>query len=120
MGHAANSGVRRPLTAALPLALVVAVSAAFAQVPPPKNPAQPAPAPMPAPAETLPSPQRLDPFGPDRVRLPSLPGAASGPGVTPRPSPEVLKEYSQFIERTIDPQNVLDLVIGRPRILVLK
>jgi hypothetical protein len=42
-----------------------------------------------------------------------------GPSATP-PSPEVLKEFSQFVQGTVDATNTLDLVVGRPRLLVLK
>ncbi|MBV9123597.1 MAG: pilus assembly protein N-terminal domain-containing protein, partial [Planctomycetes bacterium] len=36
------------------------------------------------------------------------------------PNPEVLKEFSQFVQGTVDATNTLDLVVGRPRLLVLK
>jgi pilus assembly protein CpaC len=47
-------------------------------------------------------------------------GESEGPGRTPRPTARVLKRYNEFIQRVIDPENVLDLVIGRPRLLILK
>ncbi|MCA9070970.1 MAG: pilus assembly protein N-terminal domain-containing protein, partial [Planctomycetaceae bacterium] len=57
------------------------------------------------------------PFRPDAVRLPAL---ASPYGTTPRPSPETLTKFNKYVERTLDTENTLDLVIGRPRILVFK
>jgi pilus assembly protein CpaC len=38
----------------------------------------------------------------------------------PPQRPEVQREYSRFIERTIDPELTLDLIVGRPRILAFK
>ncbi len=58
-------------------------------------------------------------FGPDQVRLPML-GETSGVGATPHPSPEVKAQFKQYVENIIDPNNVLELVKGRPRILVFK
>lgn len=54
-------------------------------------------------------PSRLD-------GLPQLPAGLRDP----RQTPEIDREFAQFVERTVDPQNVLDMVVGRPRILVLK
>lgn len=51
-------------------------------------------------------------------RLRSLPGV---PGLSdPEPNPEIDREYSQFIQRTVDPQKTLDMIVDRPRILVFK
>ncbi|MFN4260367.1 MAG: type II and III secretion system protein family protein [Gemmataceae bacterium] len=44
----------------------------------------------------------------------------TSPGGTPTPSAEIRQEYSQYIERTVDPENVLNLIIGRPRLLIFK
>ena len=33
------------------------------------------------------------------------------------PSPQVKQDYQRFIPKTIDPENVLDLLVGQPRIL---
>ncbi len=41
-------------------------------------------------------------------------------GVTPRPTPQQLKQFGQFVEKTIDPETTLDLVQGRPRLLILR
>jgi pilus assembly protein CpaC len=55
-------------------------------------------------------------FDPSQVRLPLL-GAS---GATPRPSAATLDRFKEFVAGTIDPENTLDLVVGRPRVLVLK
>ena len=51
-----------------------------------------------------------------------MPAAAgrNEPGSTPRPSAKVIQEYNQYIGRVVDPENVLDLIVGRPRLLILK
>jgi pilus assembly protein CpaC len=56
------------------------------------------------------------PFEPSQVRLPLLGGA----GTTPHPSAETLERFKEFVAGTIDPESTLDLVVGRPRVLVLK
>ncbi|HEV7998614.1 MAG TPA: pilus assembly protein N-terminal domain-containing protein [Planctomycetaceae bacterium] len=56
------------------------------------------------------------PFEPSQVRLPLL-GSA---GTTPHPSDATLERFKEFVAGTIDPDNTLDLVVGRPRVLVLK
>ncbi len=55
-------------------------------------------------------------FDPSQVRLPLL-GTS---GATPRPSAATLDRFKEFVAGTIDPENTLDLVVGRPRVLVLK
>lgn len=53
---------------------------------------------------------------PSRLRnLPGVPGLSD-----PEPNPDVDMEYSQFIQRTVDPQKTLDMIVDRPRILVFK
>ncbi len=96
-----------------------------AQLPPgqrnglPQVPAEAAPGDashqVPPPAAT--APQEPQPSGLGRIeRLPDLP-----PGLrTPQPGPEVLQRYGQFVQRTIDPEVTLDLVVGRPRILAFR
>jgi pilus assembly protein CpaC len=80
------------------------------QLPNVQAPLEPVVPPSPlAPNNVLPPPSRLQ-------GLPALPAPFSG---TPKPSPEVQREFDRFIERKIDPQETLDLVIGRPRVLVL-
>ncbi|MER3416617.1 MAG: secretion system protein [Gemmataceae bacterium] len=72
----------------------------------------------PAPA-AAPMPQKLNPL----VRNPRLQQLGSGPlpiGTTPRPSAETIKEYSKYVERFVDPENTLDLVEGRTRLMILK
>ncbi len=57
-------------------------------------------------------------FSPDQVRLPLM---GEGPfGATPQPDQVTRERYAEFVERTIDPESTLDLVIGRPRLLVFR
>lgn len=71
------------------------------QVPPA---GQPRPTP---PAETGPMPRRLD----------TLPGARSGAGAPPVPTSEIRQRYNQLVERTIDAEVPLELIVGRPRVM---
>ena len=51
---------------------------------------------------------------PSRLRnLPQVPGLSD-----PQPNPDIDREYARFIQRTVDPQKNLDLIVDRPRILV--
>lgn len=58
----------------------------------------------------------VDPFAP-RTRLNALDAPI---GSTPRPDEKTLDKYRTYVESIEDPDNVLELVIGRPRILQLK
>jgi pilus assembly protein CpaC len=49
-----------------------------------------------------------------------LPEGQTPLGTTPRPSPATLQKFGQYVERVIDPENTLDVIIGRPRVIVLK
>ncbi|MGE0758182.1 MAG: type II and III secretion system protein family protein [Pirellulaceae bacterium] len=40
--------------------------------------------------------------------------------MSPQPSQQTLRAYGQFLESTIDPEATLDLIAGRPRILVFR
>lgn len=73
--------------------------------------AQPGPADGPPPAA---------PTEPARVRLPLLGDSTLPLGQTPTPSPETLQQYARYVDGTIDPNNTLYLVLGRPRVVVLK
>ncbi|HEV8068132.1 MAG TPA: pilus assembly protein N-terminal domain-containing protein [Planctomycetaceae bacterium] len=82
----------------------------------PPQPGQVSPAPvMPGAADEAAAGQP-GPFEPSQVRLPLL-GSA---GTTPHPSAATLERFKEFVAGTIDPDNTLDLVVGRPRVLVLK
>jgi len=59
-------------------------------------------------------------FGPSQVRLPLLGGVTPSAGTTPHPSPATLERFKEFVAGTIDAENTLDLMQGRPRVLVLK
>lgn len=55
------------------------------------------------------------PFRTDQIRLPLLPFAA-----TPQPSAATQEKFGKYVDRTLDVENILDLVQGRPRLLVLR
>ncbi len=57
-----------------------------------------------------------DPFAP-RARLNALDAPI---GSTPKPDQKTLDKYRTYVESIDDPDNTLELVIGRPRILQLK
>ncbi|MFO0970108.1 MAG: pilus assembly protein N-terminal domain-containing protein [Gemmataceae bacterium] len=75
---------------------------------------------VPAPEVEGPPPKEFMPFGPKRPRLPRLPGVPGPLGSTPIPSKEELKDFGRYVEKFIDPRNTLDLVVNRPRLMVLK
>jgi pilus assembly protein CpaC len=58
------------------------------------------------------------PFDPSQFRLPTL-GLPPGLG-TPEPSPEIKREYGQFVEREIAPENTIQVVVGRAKVIVLR
>jgi pilus assembly protein CpaC len=60
---------------------------------------------------------------------PPLPGLAigapgcapgRGPGSVPQATPATLEKIGQFVDRLVDPETTLDLIIGRTRLLLLK
>lgn len=59
-------------------------------------------------------------LGPGNYRLPLLGEGSGRIGTTPHPSPQKQAEYQQYIEQTVDPENTLDVVVHRPRLLVFK
>ena len=58
------------------------------------------------------------PFDPTQFRLPTL-GLPPGLG-TPEPTPEVQRKYGQFVEREIAPENTIQVVAGRAKVIVLR
>ncbi len=58
------------------------------------------------------------PFDPTQFRLPTL-GLPPGLG-TPEPTPEIKRQYGQFVEREIAPENTIQVVIGRAKVIVLR
>ena len=38
----------------------------------------------------------------------------------PEPTPEIKREYGQFVEREIAPENTIQVVVGRAKVLVLR
>jgi len=63
-------------------------------------------------------PGGASPFDPSQFRLPTL-GLPPGLG-TPEPTPEVQREYGQFVEREISPENTIQIVAGRAKVIVLR
>ena len=58
------------------------------------------------------------PFDATQFRLPTL-GLPPGLG-TPEPTPEIQRQYGQFVEREIAPENTIQVVIGRAKVIVLR
>ena len=58
------------------------------------------------------------PFDPSQWRLPTL-GLPPGLG-TPEPTPEIKREYGQFVEREILPENTIQVVVGQAKVIVLR
>lgn len=109
----------RPLTdsATRFLALICALLAVVATLGTPSHVrAQAAAAPAPAAA----APKPTDIFQGPGTRLPLLGDETPKFGQTPRPDDETLKKYRQYIDSLVDPDNTLELVVGRPRLVVLK
>jgi pilus assembly protein CpaC len=93
----------------------------FAQADRGQQPAQPLTPPA-GPREISPRVQIPTPGagnGREPSRLPLLPGLPRELADPPQ-RPEVEREYSRFVQRTIDPELTLDLIVGRPRILEFK
>jgi pilus assembly protein CpaC len=86
------------------------------EVPPLRGGAQQPPA---APEDVEPPP-RSDVFSPARPRLQRLPRAPGGVAGPVAPNPEAERRFGQFIDRTVDPETTLDVIVGRPRLLLLK
>ena len=77
------------------------------------------------PSDVQPSPESANrlpgvasPFDPSQFRLPTL-GLPPGLG-TPEPTPEIQREYGQFVEREIAPENTIQVVAGRAKVIVLR
>jgi pilus assembly protein CpaC len=86
------------------------------KAPPPKPPeAKPAAKLPPAPGPVL-LPVKT---APPAEAAPVLPAPRLAAEPLPVASAEVQKEYGQFVKSMIDPQTTLDLVAGRPRVMVL-
>lgn len=105
-GSRALSRPRCARTLGAILALGLSPLVAFAQAPP----SAPEVAPQPRVLDALPAPVCPD-------------GATVGErplGSAPQPGEETLKQFRQFVEQTVDPQNTLDLIVGQPRLLIFK
>ena len=71
------------------------------------------------PSEPAPPTQAVaSPFDPTQFRLPTL-GLPPGLG-TPEPTPEIKREYGQFVEREITPENTIQVIVGRAKVIVLR
>jgi pilus assembly protein CpaC len=73
-------------------------------------------------ADNLPPPRPVQsPFGPAQVRMPLMsPEGVPLLGTTPAPTAQTIEQFKKYIERFVDPQNTLDLVQSRVRLIVLK
>jgi pilus assembly protein CpaC len=76
------------------------------------DPLEPAPGPADG-ADLL--PDALD-RAPQRLRS----GNGTSLGQPPRPSEALQAEYGQYVERTIDPEATIDVIEGRPRLMVFR
>lgn len=54
------------------------------------------------------------------TRLGLLDSASAPLGTTPKPTADVASRYGRFVDRFVDADNTLDVIAGRPRILVFK
>lgn len=61
-----------------------------------------------------------DPFRLQGTRLGMLDSPDGTLGATPRPTDETARRFGRFVDRFVDADNTLDVVTGRPRILVFK
>ncbi len=84
-------------------------------VPPP--PSQPSTAP-PASEAARPVQEIASPFDPSQFRLPTL-GYPPGLGL-PEPSQETKDEYGRFVAREISPENTIQVVVGRAKVISLR
>jgi pilus assembly protein CpaC len=73
---------------------------------------------QPAPESANRLPAGASPFDPSQFRLPTL-GLPPGLG-TPEATPEIKREYGQFVEREIAPENTIQVVVGRAKVIVLR
>jgi pilus assembly protein CpaC len=71
------------------------------------------------PGEPIPSTNKQPQAPPGRPRLPYL-GTPRVFGESPQPNAQTLEKYKDFVGEIVDPDNTLKLVVGRPRLLLLK
>jgi pilus assembly protein CpaC len=134
-----RSAMRHPLCHWVIFLFVVVVSSSSAiagtPIPPPnrprsalalaaQEPVPPVPQP-PGPASAVPpsgpqQPTLPEVFGQDQVRLPLLAEPPGLLGATPKPSAAAREKFEQYVDKVVDPENTLDLIVGRPRVFVLK
>ncbi|MCS6977852.1 MAG: pilus assembly protein N-terminal domain-containing protein [Gemmatales bacterium] len=76
---------------------------------PPAQPAQPAAQPQAQPQQPARPADALS----GKTRLPVL-------GIAPKPDVQTLEKYKPFVQEVVDPDNTLDLIQGRPRLIILK
>ena len=98
-----------PAAAPAPPAAIVAPPVFSAAVPAPPLPGPLMPKDDPLPAHPAPG-----------SRLAALPGLPAPLGMTPEPTVQVREKLGQYVDRFIDPEATLDLIVGRTRLLVLK
>jgi len=96
------------------VALLCYVHFSWAQMAVPNAQEQPGKQPTP-----LPMPMPVDQGDPNQIHLPTLCAPPTGLGTIPRPTKEVIEEFNKFVKPPVDPRNILDVVIGQPRLLPL-
>ncbi len=64
------------------------------------------------PVQQLPQPRPLNPFDPTQIQFSPL-------GKTPQPNEKVIQKFDKYVTGFGDPENTLDLVQGRARLLTL-
>jgi pilus assembly protein CpaC len=69
-----------------------------------------------------PAPVRPGDLDVNRPRLPNLgaPQPLAPLGTTPKPNAQVQQRYQEFVGDIVDPDNTLDVIVGRPRLLRFK
>lgn len=114
-------------TSLLPFATVLPAAegddSPLAKVAQPEKPVLPAPRPIDetpkARRPDMPELPPADPLGPGPLRLPFLPCEPPVPPVAPR-SKEARAKFDRFVDKQVEPDNTLDVTLGRSTILVLK
>jgi pilus assembly protein CpaC len=85
------------------------------------DPAGKGPEKIPGAAELPPPRNSNAPFDKYQYRLPLMsPDGVPVFGTTPIPNKKTVEEFKKYVERFVDPQNTLDLIKGRVRLIMLR
>jgi pilus assembly protein CpaC len=75
---------------------------------------------VPGGGDLLPPPRSTNgPFGPNQIRMPLMDGSQVL-GTTPVPDSATIAKFKKYVEKFVDPQNTLDLIKSRVRLIILK